>query len=464
MAGDKKITDLNRATPLGSFDFISATGSDNYKVSYSNLAEYSSIAVQSGTFTESLTISGVAVSTGAAAPSTEGLIKWSDAPASSTSAGSTGDVAYDVDYFYLNAPNTGVKVVAAGSNYRNVFFLNELGDLYGCGYSVGLGIGGSSDTPTFVTGDVTGVFSSVNLFGNSFFLKSNNDVYGCGNNETGQLGLGYTGVHRQYPTEITGDIIKVAGGNWHTVFLKSNGDVYTAGGNTDGQLGMGYSGDDNPNLYPIKITGDCIDVSASYASSIFVKSNGVAYGCGDNSDGCLGLGHQGSVSSPTVITGGGVSGAYGADGNVFLLRSDNELYGAGRGTTLGIGDSYHDKETFQHISGNITSFQAGGNGAKAAITPNGDLYAWGRGGNYLFGGGNNDDLYYPTYLRGSVTGTAQAMDSTSLITFTGDVLSAGDQYFGTCGVGNTSTQKFFVLSTGTTTYESSWRRTPISTW
>ena len=477
MAGDKKITDLDRATPLGSFDFVSATGSDNYKVSYSNLAEYSSIGVQSGTFTESLTISGVAVSTGTSSPpSTEGLIKWTGVPTSATAAGVTGSVAYDSEYFYLNAPNTGVKVLAGASNYRAAYFLNELGDVYGCGFGTSLGLGGgyaSVLSPTYITGDVTGVFTTMNFFGNGFFLKDNSDVYGCGENSTGQLGLGYTGVSAgenvngviPYPTNITGDVIKVAGGDKHTVFLKSNGDVYTAGGNTYGQLGMGYSGDDNPNLYPIKITGDCIDVGANYSSSILVKSNGEAYGCGRNHEGSIGLGPDSSFASPTLITGGGIVSAYGTDHNTFLLRSDNEVYGAGDTDLLGIGDlGYGFRSTFQHITGNVRSFQAGPT-VVTAITPNGDLHAWGNGGNYQFGRGDNrDDLYYPTYLMGSITGALHTYDSTSLLTFTGNALSAGYQSFGSCGVGNTSSQKFFVLSTGTTTYESSWRRTPISTW
>ena len=476
--GDKKITDLDQATPVGSFDFVSATGSNNYKVSYSDLSEYSSIGVQSGQFTESLTISGVAVSTGssAASSSTAGLIRWTGVPASSSAAGATGNIAYDSEYFYLNAPNTGVKVLAVASNYRTAFSLNELGDVYGCGYRASLGIGGGSSnvsSPTYITGDVTGVFTTASNFGVGFFLKDNSDVYGCGDNRTGQLGLGYTGDSAgenvngviQYPTNITGDVIKVAGGDTHTIFLKTNGDVYTAGGNTYGELGMGYSGDNNPNVYPIKITGDCIDIASTSEDSIFVKSNGEAYGCGSNNGGQLGVGYAGAISSPTLMTGGGVVAAHGTDNNIFLLRSDNELYGAGQNNSvLGIGGVGSDQMTFQHISGNITGVQAGKD-VITAITPNGDLYAWGAGGSYQFGRGDNrDDIVYPTYLMGSITGALHTDDSSSLLTFTGNVLSAGGQSFGTCGVGNTSAQKFFVLSTGTTTYESSWARTPLYTW
>jgi len=65
MPDNKKITDLDPSIPKGEYAFVAATGVDNFRVSYSDLAEYSSIGTKSGSFTQSLTISGVPVSTGA---------------------------------------------------------------------------------------------------------------------------------------------------------------------------------------------------------------------------------------------------------------------------------------------------------------------------------------------------------------------------------------------------------------
>jgi len=64
MADNKKISELQRATPEGIFDFIIASGDDNYKVNYTSVAEHSSIGTKSGIFTKDLTISGKPVSTG----------------------------------------------------------------------------------------------------------------------------------------------------------------------------------------------------------------------------------------------------------------------------------------------------------------------------------------------------------------------------------------------------------------
>jgi len=64
MSENKKITDLNPSIPKNGYAFVAATGAENFRVSYSDLSEYSSIGTKSGSFTQSLTISGETVLTG----------------------------------------------------------------------------------------------------------------------------------------------------------------------------------------------------------------------------------------------------------------------------------------------------------------------------------------------------------------------------------------------------------------
>lgn len=64
MAENKKITELTSATPSGGFAFVVATGDDNYRVSYKDLSEQSSIGAKTGSFLDALTISGTQVLTG----------------------------------------------------------------------------------------------------------------------------------------------------------------------------------------------------------------------------------------------------------------------------------------------------------------------------------------------------------------------------------------------------------------
>ena len=61
MADNKKITDLPASIPSGGFNFIAATGAPtntNYRVTYVDIAEYSSIDTKTGQFTDSLSLSG----------------------------------------------------------------------------------------------------------------------------------------------------------------------------------------------------------------------------------------------------------------------------------------------------------------------------------------------------------------------------------------------------------------------
>ena len=61
---NRKITELDLSKPERSHNFVVATPDKNFRLLYNDVAEFSSIDTQSGTFLDTLTISGVSVSTG----------------------------------------------------------------------------------------------------------------------------------------------------------------------------------------------------------------------------------------------------------------------------------------------------------------------------------------------------------------------------------------------------------------
>lgn len=63
-AENRKITELDLNKPSRDHNFVVATPEENFRLLYHDVAEFSSIDTQSGTFLETLTISGVPVSTG----------------------------------------------------------------------------------------------------------------------------------------------------------------------------------------------------------------------------------------------------------------------------------------------------------------------------------------------------------------------------------------------------------------
>lgn len=64
MAENRKITELDLSKPERDHNFVVATPDSNYRLLYNDVAEFSSIDTQSGIFLDTLTISGVSVSTG----------------------------------------------------------------------------------------------------------------------------------------------------------------------------------------------------------------------------------------------------------------------------------------------------------------------------------------------------------------------------------------------------------------
>ena len=61
---NRKITELDLSKPERDHNFVVATPDKNFRLLYHDVAEFSSIDTQSGTFLDTLTISGVSVSTG----------------------------------------------------------------------------------------------------------------------------------------------------------------------------------------------------------------------------------------------------------------------------------------------------------------------------------------------------------------------------------------------------------------
>lgn len=66
--------------------------------------------------------------------------------------------------------------------------------------------------------------------------------YGWGNNAFGQLGIGNR-EHQKLATEIDffreTNLVKIVGGEHHSIFLTAEGEVYACGRNDNGQLGLG---------------------------------------------------------------------------------------------------------------------------------------------------------------------------------------------------------------------------------
>ena len=196
----------------------------------------------------------------------------------------------------------------------------------------------------------------------SLALGSDGNAYAWGSNGNGQLGDGTASnnvrstpvrvktpdrsTYPDLPKDFT--YLQVSAGEQHSLALGSDGNAYAWGNNGNGELGDGttsYGGQSTPvrvktpdhKTYPdLPEDFTFVQVSAGYAHSLALGSNGSAYAWGNNGNGLLGDNTtKGSIvpvrvrdpASPTdkskglqavqVSAGGAYSLAVGSDGNAW---------------------------------------------------------------------------------------------------------------------------------------------------
>jgi len=118
-------------------------------------------------------------------------------------------------------------------------------------------------------------------------------------------------------------IIKIELGNNHSMALSNNGEVFAWGYNEDGQLGT----DDEQVLSPKNITDifeleddQIIDVEVGYNHSGVLSLSGRIFVFGDNSLGQLGIGSQPTNSTEPIE----ITDEFNGSGNIYRLRFSHD--------------------------------------------------------------------------------------------------------------------------------------------
>jgi alpha-tubulin suppressor-like RCC1 family protein len=434
--------------------------------------------------------------------------EWSDVPASIASPGSSGDIAFDEDYFYIctsgaREHHITVAVADLTLSENDSLFLTPSGDVYGCGYNYAgeLGVGGDplapppvgtpQPYPVYITGlnEGSAVTSFSAATSNCFFVSAAGDAYGCGSDYFGQLGLAGVGG-RAYPTHIIGPLDP--GWNWGTIagvsnseqnsfFLSSSGDAFGCGRNNQGQLGVG---DKIQKSLIVNITGLNIGVggtavtsiSSSLNNTLFLNEFGDVYGCGYNQYGVLGLDNSTPQLYPTYITGlsegSAVTGIWSSKENSFFLNTAGDVYGVGRNQYGELGlDNNTQKWVITRITGAfngtaVSNVRAGLNNTLFLNTA-GDIYGCGRNFNYALGlgYGYTTQIWSPTYITGSaVTDISQEGYNSLFLTAAGDAYGCGYNLRDQLGLGD-QTVKYaptHMSGAGSTPLGGPWRRAPLS--
>ena len=290
----------------------------------------------------------------------------------------------------------------AGGNGKTLW-LNSSGELYGSGDSRYLGQNQSTEvqysSPVQIPGTQWSDISSGNY--NAMALKTDGTLWGwTGYNNDGQLGQNNR-VAYSSPAQIPGTTwSKASTVRYGVVATKTDGTLWTWGWNRGGYNTVGYRS--SPTQIPgTQWTGN---VFANYDGWWAIKSDGTLWGCGDNSNGDLGINDIADRSSPIQLPGtqwSGVSQTWSAH-TVLGTKTDGTLWVWGSGTDGQNGqNNVVNYSSPVQIPGTEWSNAKSGYDISIATKTDGTLWVWGYDGNYGLGGQNGGSAFPAPGYRSS---------------------------------------------------------------
>ena len=300
-------------------------------------------------------------------------------------------------------PGTDWTMIAGGNG--KTLWLNSSGELYGSGDSRYLGLNQGTEvqysSPKQIPGTQWSDISSGNY--NAMALKTDGTLWGwTGYNNDGQLGQNNR-VSYSSPKQIPGtQWSKVSTVRYGAVATKTDGTLWTWGWNRGGYNTVGYRS--SPTQIPgTQWTGD---VFATYDAWWAIKSDGTLWGCGENSNGDLGINDRADRSSPIQLPGTSwnrVSQTWSGQ-TVLGTKTDGTLWAwgydsAGRpGLNQPVGASYSSPV---QIPGTSWSNVGAEYDISIATKTDGTLWVWGHDGNHGAGGQNGSAVFPVNGYRSS---------------------------------------------------------------
>ena len=169
--------------------------------------------------------------------------------------------------------------------------------------------------------------------------------------------------------------------SYNTLILKNDGTLWGCGDNSNGQLGLG---DTNRRVTLTQITTNTDDIKSIYCGgfhTLILKNDGTLWGCGRNDAGQLGLEDTNIKTKFTIINTnpGNIKSICCGYYHTLILQNDGTLWGCGDNQygQLGLGDKPNSM-IFTKIANDVKSVYCGGHHT-IILKNNGTL--WGCGDN-----------------------------------------------------------------------------------
>jgi alpha-tubulin suppressor-like RCC1 family protein len=256
-------------------------------------------------------------------------------------------------------------------------------------------------------------------------LDTTGQAWGWGLNSAGQLCQGAT-TEEPVPVAIpVQGVTSLAGAGDHALYATASG-LYGCGGNHAGDLGNGTTTPAHTPVFISRFTKHTITaVVAAYENSGVLLADGSYFDWGLNAEGQLGNGTESNSSVPVEVVlpkrvqEAVQGGSIGTNGQTLVRLTDGALYtwGDNKCGQLGVATSQPDESApvlFSPPTGVTFDTLATGGSQSYAITPTGDVYAWGCGGQGQLGDGTAGDSETPVLVESGaslISSTAENVDT-----------------------------------------------------
>ena len=270
-------------------------------------------------------------------------------------------------------------------------------------------------------------------------ITTNKDLYLWGQNWYGQVGNGAAYKDAATPFKALSNV-EFASTNKITVAITTNKDLYVWGENKFGQVGDGKGGFYERQPSPVKILSNIASVTMDGESVAAITTTGDLYTWGRNQYGQIGNGKSGTdeIQMTPVKVLSNVASVSINQGTVAAVTTNGDLYAWGRNDYAQAGNGKSGTGAVQNtpvkILSNVAKLTSNG-GPAAAITTNGDLYCWGTNWFGQVGNGTRDHQTKPVKVLSNVASVSTS-STTFAIATNGDLYGWGYSEVGQVGNGN----------------------------